>query len=108
MKKFDAESRFLIFSDTARDIQWCRDNIRPDWLAPERLHFSDGHTDLQDATLMSCCDHNIIANSTFSWWAAWLNTTPGRRVIAPRSWSNPGNAGKMTTTDLIPPSWEII
>jgi Glycosyl transferase family 11 len=108
MKKFDAQARFLIFSDTPKDIQWCRQNIRPDWLAPDRLHFSEGHSDVQDMSLMSACDHNIIANSTFSWWSAWLNPKPQRRVIAPRQWSAPGSGVKISVQDLIPPSWEMI
>jgi hypothetical protein len=108
MRKFDAEARFLIFSDTPKDIQWCRENIKPDWLAADRLHFSEGHSDIQDMSLMSACDHNIIANSTFSWWSAWLNPKPGRRVIAPRRWSTPDSGVNITVDDLIPPSWEII
>jgi hypothetical protein len=108
MKKFDTAARFLIFSDTPADIQWCRDNIKPDWIGADRLHFSDGHSDIQDLSLMSACDHNIIANSTFSWWSAWLNANPSRRVISPRQWSVPGGHVKIVVDDLIPPSWEML
>jgi hypothetical protein len=108
IRRFDAATHFLVFSDTPKDIQWCRENIRADWLEPARLHFSEGHTDLQDMVLMSGCDHHIIANSTFSWWSAWLDDSPGRRVIAPSRWSSPGASKQMPTDDLVPPDWEII
>jgi hypothetical protein len=57
---------------------------------------------------MSQCDHHIIANSTFSWWAAWLNQKPDKRVIAPNVWSSPFSGSQMPTDDLIPPGWEMI
>jgi hypothetical protein len=104
MSRFSPEHQFLVFSDTAKDIEWCKQNIKTD----RRLHFSDGHSDIQDMALMSACDHNILANSTFSWWAAWLNPRPNRRVIAPKHFSAPGGKGEMVTDDLIPAGWEII
>jgi len=108
MDRFGPAYQFLIFSDTAKDIEWCRQNVTADWLADDRRHFSEGHTDLQDMALMSACDHNVIANSTFSWWAAWLNARPSRRVIAPSRWSAPGAGLPMVPDDLIPPGWEVI
>jgi hypothetical protein len=106
--RFNPTTHFLVFSDTAKDIQWCRDNIKADGLDPGRLHFSDGHTDLQDMAIMSACDHHIIANSTFSWWSAWLDPKPGKRVVAPRIWSPPNSKNEMVVDDLIPPGWEMI
>jgi len=103
MARFGADSRFLVFSDTPADIEWCRQNIQAG-----RLHFSQGHSDIQDMAIMSACDHHIIANSTYSWWAAWLNARPGRRVIAPKQWSGPNAKMKMVTDDLIPADWETI
>ncbi len=108
MERFGPACRFLIFSDTPKDLNWCRENIKPPWLASEQLHFSEGHSDIQDMSLMSACDHNIIANSTFSWWAAWLNPNPARRVVSPRCWSAPGSPVELVTDDLIPPNWELI
>ena len=96
----DCGPEWLVFSDTAADIAWCKQNI-----AADRLHFAEGHTDVQDMTLMSACDHHIVA-STFSWWAAWLNAKPGKRVIAPRQWGHPG--GPMVPDDLVPPEWDMI
>jgi hypothetical protein len=101
--RFGGHGRFLVFSDTARDIEWCKRNIRAD-----KLHFSEGHSDVQDMRIMSACDHHIIANSTFSWWAAWLNHRPGRRVVSPAKWSYPEAAVHMVTDDLIPSGWEVI
>jgi hypothetical protein len=101
IKKFDQGScTFLVFSDSAPDIEWCKQNINANG-----LHFSEGHTDIQDMMLMSACDHHIIA-STFSWWAAWLNPQLGKRVIAPSKWGF-ANLG-MVTDDLIPADWVMI
>jgi len=55
-----------------------------------------------DLHLMSCCAHHVIANSTFSWWGAWLNPTPGKRVIAPANWFG---TAKLSNPDLIPEGW---
>lgn len=101
MKRFGPDSVFLVFSDSSKDIAWCRENIRG-----ENLAFAEGHTDLQDLELMRECDHNIIANSTFSWWAAWLNPHPDRRVIAPKTWFYAAQNGQ--SRDIIPESWETL
>jgi hypothetical protein len=55
--------------------------------------------------LMALCDHNIIANSTFSWWAAWLNPNPEKIVVAPKRWFSNGHH---PDTDMCPASWEKI
>jgi hypothetical protein len=98
--QFGPDCKFLVFSDSAQDIAWCKENIKAD-----SVHFSEGHSDIEDMMLMAACDHHIIA-STFSWWAAWLNSQPGRRVISPSQWGHPG--GPMVTDDLIPPDWTMI
>jgi hypothetical protein len=103
IKHFSSDSQFLVFSDTDTDIEWCRNNI-----LGSNIRFSSGNTDLEDFLLMSACDHHIIANSTFSWWAAWLNNKPGKRVIAPRQWSFPSAKFKPVVDTLIPSDWQII
>lgn len=102
IKEFSSNFKFLVFSDTAADIAWCKENIKAD-----QLYFSEGHNDIEDMMLMSLCDHHIIA-STFSWWAAWLGFRPGKRVVAPSQWGFPDAKFKMVTDDLIPPDWQMI
>ena len=72
---------YFIFSD---DINWCKKNLK---LA--NVHFIENNgkgTPHQDMHLMSLCNHNIIANSSFSWWGAWLNKNQNKIVIAPKKW----------------------
>ncbi|WP_418263902.1 alpha-1,2-fucosyltransferase [Flavobacterium faecale] len=86
---------FFIFS---QDEQWVKDNFIGD-----KFHFIKGNSAIDDILLMSHCKHNIIANSTFSWWGAWLNPFKEKIVIAPKKWY----IGKRNeaTVDLIPPDW---
>ena len=86
---------FFIFSD---DPQWARSNLP----AYEGMHFIDPQSDrrdFEDMHLMSLCCHHIIANSSFSWWGAWLNPSPDKQVIAPARWFNQGHND---TQDLLP------
>jgi len=92
---------FFFFSD---EIDWVKDNLK----IPKDCYFIDHNkmeNDYLDLWLMSQCKHNIIANSSFSWWGAWLNTNKEKIVIAPKKWFN--NAA-IDTTDLIPEEWLII
>ena len=59
--------------------------------------------DYEQVLLMSLCQHNIIANSSFSWWGAWLNSNPDKKVIAPVNWF--GQQANLDTSDLIPGNW---
>jgi hypothetical protein len=93
------KKKFIVFSD---DIEWCRDNLHAD-----NIHFMEGESDYIDLFLMSRCSNHIIANSSFSWWGAWLNKDEKKRVIAPKHWFGPSLIGN-NTKDLIPDSWEII
>ena len=97
----------LVFSDTAADLAWCRSALPAAGFAADRLRYAEGHTDVQDLFVMSACDGgHVIANSTFSWWAAWLDARPGVRVVAPRRWGSADSG--MVTDDLIPPAWEQV
>lgn len=85
---------FLVFSD---DMAWCRNNFPKDFI------FVDGQNEVQDLCLMSRCDNNIIANSSFSWWGAWLNRNKKKVVLAPERWFGPANPA--STTDLYCDGW---
>jgi hypothetical protein len=57
---------------------------------------------------MAYCRHIVVANSTFSWWAAWLNRHPDKIVIAPRQWFGPELMDKLDTHDLLPSDWRLL
>lgn len=92
-----AEPRFYVFSD---DPEWVRSNLTVDY----PMVFVDnnrGADSFNDMHLMSLCRHHIIANSTFSWWGAWLNPRAGKIVVAPRKWF----AHEARVDDLFPKEW---
>ncbi|HLG40109.1 MAG TPA: alpha-1,2-fucosyltransferase [Chitinophagaceae bacterium] len=79
---------FFIFSD---DILWVKENLVINEFPVDYIKHNY-NLPQEDLRLMYSCRHNIIANSSFSWWGAWLNNNPGKIVIAPEKWSNiPGN-----------------
>lgn len=88
----------FIFSD---DSQWAKDNIRFDFPVTF-VDCNDASRNYEDLRLMSMCKHNIIANSSFSWWGGWLNTNIDKLVIAPKKWFNDDTKN---TKDLIPEKW---
>lgn len=91
----------LIFSDSQKDIEWCKQNLKAD-----HLYFIGGNNDLFDFQIMQLCDNLAISNSSFSWWSAWLNKNEHKRIIAPYKWF--GKAYKdHNLKDLFPNGWEI-
>jgi hypothetical protein len=89
---------YFIFSD---DIIWAKQNFKTNFEAIF-IDFNDALTNFEDIKLMAACKHNIIANSSFSWWGAWLNDNPKKKVIAPSLWFNDNTRD---SNDIIPESW---
>jgi len=88
---------FLVFSD---DIEWCKENLN----FLNNKTFISGNQDYEDLYLMSMCKNNIIANSTFSWWGAWLNNNENKQVIVPSKWFGISNS-HLNTNDLYCDKW---
>lgn len=86
---------FIVFSD---DMKWVKENL----ILENALYVehNKGIDSWQDMYLMSLCKHNIIANSTFSWWGAWLNENMDKTVIAPRRWWS-----GIEHDDVVPATW---
>ena len=98
VEKLGKNIQLFIFSD---DLNWCKvnlNNINPE--LPE--YYCEGGDTKEDLQLMSSCKHFIIANSSFSWWAAWLSGYQNKVVIAPKKWFNDV---RKDTTDLLPKDW---
>ena len=81
IEKLTENPVYFIFSD---DIKWCKEHFKLETNAS--IRFVENKSAFADFYLMSKCNHNIIANSTFSWWSAWLNNSPGKVVISPKKW----------------------
>jgi hypothetical protein len=96
------QSHFFIFSD---DIEWCKQNIKLSFPVTYVSSSSSGPKSAYHLQLMSLCKNNIIANSTFSWWGAWLNGNPGKIVVAPKQWHINGSE---TKDDVIPKNWNTL
>jgi hypothetical protein len=92
IEKYDT---LLIFSD---DINWCKEN-----LSFKNMVFIENQTNIEDLWLMSLCKHNVIANSSFSWWGAWLNNNKDKIVIAPKIWF--GDVTNLNQKNILPNNW---
>ncbi len=95
----DKQYNFVIMTD---DIEWAKSTF----VGSNNFFISETHNQFVDMCIMTLCNHNIIANSTFSWWGAWLNTSPNKKVIAPSRWFGPGVP--LNTKDLYLSDWIII
>jgi hypothetical protein len=104
-------SKFFVCSD---GIEWCED-VLPKSFPNVHFEFSKGRNEWQDMSVMASCGSNIIANSSFSWWAAYLNPSKNKTVISPdnTSWYGPDNGvvreakakGYDPCIDLVPSDW---
>jgi hypothetical protein len=95
MAEFE-NTTFIVFSD---EIEWCKENFEG-----ENIIFSENSEVWEDFYDMVLCDHYIIANSTFSWWGAWLNNNPDKKIIYPAKWFGPAYA-ELDIKDMIPEGW---
>jgi hypothetical protein len=86
---------YIVVSD---DIEWCKKNF-----SGEQFIFSEGKSPVEDLALQIACEHNIICNSSFSWWGGCLNKNPSKIVVAPNKWFGPGLPHN--TQNLLPSAW---
>jgi len=91
-----------LFSD---DPTWAKANLKTPDIPLTPIDHNPPQLDYADLYLMSLCQHHIIANSTFSWWAAWLSPNPNKKIHYPQTWFR---AQHHNTTDLFPNSWTPI
>lgn len=92
------DPKYFLFSD---DLDWCRENIKlPNMTIVDHSYKGDRFS--YYLQLMKNCKHFIIPNSSFAWWAAWLNENENKIVISPKQWFTDIN---INTTDLIPNYW---
>jgi len=93
------QAHFFVFSD---ELAWAREMLAS---CRHPVHFVDhnrGADSYNDLRLMSHCQHHVIANSSFSWWGAWLGQRPGQRVVAPQRWF----IDPMRGVNIMPARWE--
>jgi len=93
------DSRFVFISD---DIDWCKETF-----GGKDNVFIDKQDDVLDLYLMSKITNNIIANSSFSWWGAWLNQNENKKVVAPKVWYGPKNQ-HLSREDVTPEEWKLV
>ena len=109
LSKFPKDQPVIVFSDS---IDWVKEQ---EFFSGDRFLHSEPHEKYEDGSftpyadlcLMSLCSHAIIANSSMSWWGAWLQTNPEKKVIAPKMWFGPDYKDK-DTKDLYCPGWILL
>ena len=100
LKQFNDDRNVIVFSD---EPQWCHKQSLFD---SDRFIISENEDNRVDLCLMSMCDDFIVANSSYSWWGAWLSSNKNKKVIAPAQWfGKTGYTKDHNTKDLIPDDW---
>ncbi len=103
LSHFDKGRQVIIFTD---DGPWCKGQRL---FQPDRFLISETQNNVYDMCLMTLCKDYIIANSSFSWWGAWLSTNPDAQVIGPKRWfGHNGYTAKNNTQDITPSHWKRI
>ena len=100
LSKTKKQVTFLVFSN---DINWCKENLADDFAGNEVIYvdWNTGKDSYKDMYLMSQCQANIIANSSFSWWGAYLNESPNKLVVSPLRYKNKDMGFKIPLDDWI-------
>lgn len=95
---------YIVFSD---DINWCRTNQHLFKRTGKKVFFMEGRTQIDDFMMITLCDHNIITNSTFAWWGAYLNKNLNKIVVMPSLWFGPQGpwSGPSDANDLYVKGW---
>jgi len=91
--------QFIVFSN---DIEWCKENLLEE---SEIVFFIEPGIDYQDLVLMSLCDHSIIANSSYSWWAAYYNRNINKKVVCPTNYLTKTSLWAHINGNYYPPTW---
>jgi hypothetical protein len=102
LEHFDDDRQVIVFSD---DPAWCKEQ---ELFSDDRFMISENEDNRIDLCLMSLCSDYIIANSTFSWWGAWLSVNKDKKVIAPIQWFGTGYTKDHNTKDVTPNGWTRI
>ncbi|MBS0626533.1 MAG: alpha-1,2-fucosyltransferase [Verrucomicrobia bacterium] len=95
---FPKDSTFVIFSDR---INWCKKHF------PSHSTFIEGNYGIEDLFLLASCKNNILCNSSFSWWAAYLNQNPSPKIIFPRNWRDPKRLPNPPAATFFLPEWSL-
>jgi hypothetical protein len=103
LSEFPSNSTVIIFSD---DPEWCKEQ---EIFSSDRFLVSENNSGYIDMCLMSLCSDYIIANSSFSWWGAWLSKNQDKKVIAPnpKNWFGPNNS-HLNTDDILLENWSVL
>ena len=101
MTLFPAEALFVL---SCNNLKFAKENVPEEMAA--RVVFLENELHTIDFVLLTLCKHIIITNSTFGWWAAWLNQHPDKIVVAPKQWMNP--LCNIDTRDVVPESWRRV
>lgn len=103
IKKIGSKGYFIVTSD---DIRWCKKHFKK---YGDNFIFVENVPTYIDFYIPTLCKNNIISNGTFSWWGAFLNVCPNKRVIKPQYWFHSFDRRRLSDIDLIPPeNWEVV
>ena len=102
LRRINPDAHFFVFSD---DLQWAKESLQSDFDKTFVEHASSPDAAAHELQLMTACKHHIIANSSLSWWGAWLKQASGGLVYAPNHWVNDK---QLNLSNLLPPAWKKV